>query len=115
MSWWVSLNNDDKPVTVESYSEGGTYELGGTTEADLNITYNYEIQFLKAWDGVGLKDALNGKKAIEVQAILDFAVKDLGTDTSDNYWDSTPGNAGKALSILAAWASQYPNAIFRVN
>ena len=42
MSWWVSLNDKNgNPLKVASFVEGGTIVVGGSREADLNITYNY--------------------------------------------------------------------------
>jgi hypothetical protein len=58
---------------------------------------------------------LNKKKASKTIERLEEAVKELGTEKSNNYWESTPGNAGYALSILLKWAKQYPDAIFEVS
>lgn len=42
MSYWVTLQDErGKALEVEPHSEGGTYALGGTEEASLNVTYNY--------------------------------------------------------------------------
>lgn len=42
MSYDVTfLDADDRPCVVPDHTEGGTYALGGTTEATLNVTYNY--------------------------------------------------------------------------
>ncbi|KKN04709.1 hypothetical protein LCGC14_1094820 [marine sediment metagenome] len=103
-------------VGVARHSEGGTYAVGGIENAELNITYNYGREFGGA---IGYQDGfvqwLTDKKAKDVVSLLRVAVKKLGTERSDNYWASTPGNAGHALSILLGWAEQYPEAIFRVS
>ena len=102
-------------VAVERHAEGGTYALGGIESAELNITYNYGGLFREAWDGVGLKEALDGKRAEDVIEALSHAVKHLGTEQAAGYWEATAGNAGYSLGILLGWAQQYPDARFRVS
>ncbi len=104
------------PVEVPPHTEGGTYVLGGTMNADLNVTYNYGVEFYQA---IGYDDNfavwLTNKTGKEAAPLLEAAVAKLGTIRSINYWDATPGNAGHALSILAKWARQHPTAVFRVS
>lgn len=114
MSWWVSLSKEGKLVEVESHAEGGTYCLGGTVAADLNVTYNYSQFFFQCFGQNGL-NWINGKKAKSVTKLLEKAVRKLGTKRDDNYWKRTPGNAGYALSILLKWAKQHPEAKFSVH
>lgn len=102
-------------VEVEHFQEGGTQVLGGSTEASLNITYNYGVRFHEAWEGIGLEEALNGKQASETIAALEHAVAYLGTKTTNDYWEAAPGNAGAALALLLAWARQHPEAHFKVS
>ena len=47
-------------VEVPSFEEGGTLALGGTTEADLNVTYNYGKLFRFA-----SLDGLTGAEAVK--------------------------------------------------
>lgn len=114
MSWWIYLENDDEiPVDVDLQAEGGTYAIGGTTKAELNVTYNYSAHFRKYLpDGI---DFINGKKAREVISSLAEAVLKLGTKQDADYWKPTEGNAGYALSILLVWAIYNPDATFRVS
>lgn len=114
MSHWVYLNDESGPVTVDSHSDGGTYALGGTSEASLNITYNYAADMWRTLGEGGVR-SLHGKRAGEVLGVLAAAVAMVGTDRDDNYWAATPGNAGYALSILLGWARQYPDATFEVS
>lgn len=114
MSWWVSLEDENgEPVTVVAHQEGGTWALGGTTGARLDITHNYSPFYREHLNAEGLR-WLDGKRAGDVAEALDAAIKKLGTEQADNYWDSTPGNAGHALFVLSCWAARYPDAIFRV-
>jgi len=115
MSWWVSLSKDGKLVKVESHVEGATYCLEGSDGADLNITYNYSPHYYNSLDKRKGLEWLDGKKAKEALARLERAIKELGTEKDNDYWKSTPGNAGYALLILLKWAKQYPEAIFEVN
>jgi len=108
MSYDISLLNPEtkKPAEVIRFHEGGTQPLGGSTEATLNVTYNYSDKF-------SFRD-LNNKKASNTIKIMEEAVKKYGTETSENYWDSTPGNVGYAIFILLGWAKQYPDYIWEV-
>lgn len=96
---------------VERFEEGGTYVLGGSEEASLNITYNYaEVYRLLDFS---IRD-LDGQTARETAERLAGLVEKLGTGKFEDYWAPTPGNAGHALNILLAWATQYPDGIWRV-
>lgn len=118
MSYDVDLRDaDGELVEVELFAEGGTYVMGGTNWASLNVTYNYAEQYWrKSVDG-GLGDGLrtlHKQRAGDMIDLLENAVTILGVNQSDNYWEATDGNAGYALSILLGWAKQYPDAVFEV-
>ena len=120
MSWWVHLNCPccKQPLSVENHSEGGTYAVGGTKSADLNITYNYSPHFYAALNIPGelrFDEYLTGKTGAEMMPELEKAVAQLGTKTSGDYWEDAPGNAGHALAILLIWAKQHPEGIFEVH
>ena len=135
MSWWVSLEDKDgkpdcsygdpgedacptpcyRPVEVDRFQDGGTQPVGGTTEATLNITYNYSPFYYEFLDKDSGLSWLDGKTGVEALARLINAVDQLGTERDANYWAATQGNAGAALARLAAWAKQQPKATFRVN
>lgn len=116
MSWDIYLRNGDDLATVERHEDGGTYVVGGTTEAHLNVTWNYGevIYRMGLFDGAGLKEFLHGKQAADVIPALEDAVKRLGTFRYRDYWAPTPGNTGYALNILLIWARQHPTAVFEV-
>jgi len=125
MSWWATLANGNRAVLVDSHAEGGTYVLGGTTEAELNITYNYSSMFRAA--GIRLREGdeghqandrlfyLHGKTGQESIEPLSRAVEKLGTNRHNDYWKDTAGNAGYALSILLNWAKQHPDANWKIS
>ena len=114
MSWDVYLKKDDKVVKVDSHEEGGTYAMGGTTNAELNITYNYSWFYYQLLDkGKGLK-WIDGKVAKDTIDQLQKAVTALGIRQNKDYWADTPGNAGYALMVLLCWAKANPEAIFQV-
>jgi hypothetical protein len=116
MSFWVSLTGEDgNIIDVSSFEEGGTYQVGGCNRADLNITYNYSPYYYEVLDTDNGLRWLDGKEASECIDRLQKSVDVLGVEHSDNYWDSTKGNAGYALSILLGWARKNPQAVFRVN
>jgi len=113
MSWWVSLEQDGKPVEVERHWEGGTFTVGGSTLAEINITYNYGFFYRHCLHPDGLW-WLDGKRARDCVGRLEAAIKELGASRYRDYWTPTPSNAGFALSILLAWAKEHPEATFRV-
>jgi len=106
MSWDISLEVDGVPVDVERHIEGGTYAVGGVSQAKLNVTYNYSVMFdFKKLDGM-----LGSSSGI----LLNTFVKTWGTKQYDDYWAPTPGNIGYACNILLTWAQKYPNAVWKV-
>ena len=116
MSWWVSLKDENGEIEfVESYTEGGTYAVGGSNEADLNITYNYSPFYYKHLNEDDGLRWLDGKLANETLNALDHAVEKLGIEKDADYWAATSGNAGYALSILLSWAKQHPESRWQVN
>jgi hypothetical protein len=126
VSYWVYLKQNGDTVTVDHHEgDGGTYVVGGTDEAELNVTYNYARCFRIAWEHAGasfdgrgdgtLGEMIGEKRAADVLPALKSAVAFLGTDTFTDYWAPTLGNAGHALSILAGWAEQHPDAVFEVH
>jgi len=108
MSWWISLNDPNTGfcADVESFQEGGTIVVGGSTDADMNVTYNYGKHF-------DFKH-LHGMRARSSILILQRHVESLGKNRDEDYWNPTEGNVGFCLSILLKWAKQYPNYIWRV-
>lgn len=108
-------------VIVDRHAEGGIYVMGGTSEGEINVTYNYGGHFRDALHDPNpgesdvLARLLNNRRAGDVVTALEQAVARLGTARSADYWEATPGNAGYALSILLSWARQHPDAVFKVS
>ena len=116
MSWWISLNDEDgNCLEVERFSDGGTYAVGGTIEADLNITYNYSGLFHTFLNDVEGIRYLHGRYAKDTTERLKSAIDAMQDDDEEDYWKATEGNAKKALKILYTWALQHPEGKWRVN
>lgn len=107
MSYWVYLEKDNKTIQVNKHSEGGTFAVGGTNEAELNVTYNYSKHY-------SVKN-LEGRKAKDTTKELEEKVKEFGVERDSDYWSATKGNVGYALSILLSWAKEHPDAIWRIS
>jgi len=91
---------------------GGTYCIGGTNHARLNITYNYAPHFRRVIDeNKGIR-ALYGKTGAESLTILDGAIAALKNDTHEDYWEPTEGNAKAALMQLRALAAMRPDGVW---
>ena len=99
---------------------GGTYAIGGTTEAHLNVTYNYGAllrESLKTKDGIYSLDKKDVKETIP---ILESAIKYLEETypitelPTEDYWAATPLNVKKALvdtvTLAKLAVSDYPDA-----
>lgn len=131
MSWWVYLiAEQEESVTVEPFEEGGTYQLGGTDRAELNVTYNYGKLYRQTWpetlkdDQGALEQMLDGRLASETQPLIDQTIDRLialagGIEVimaeRSSYWDATPRNAALPLLRFSAWAKQHPEARWRVS
>lgn len=113
MSYWVYLYTEEEElVEVTSHEEGGTRVVGGSTRAQLNVTYNYSDLYHE--HDFSIKD-LHRQTAGSTILKLTLIVDKLGVEQSDDYWEPTPGNAGHALNVLLGWARQYPDAIWEVH
>ena len=90
---------------------GGTFAVGGTPEAWLNVTYNYSKQFYRVMGEKGIR-SIYGKTGAETIPILEAAIAALGDDTNPDYWKPTDGNAKKALLGLLAFARLRPDGVW---
>lgn len=90
---------------------GGTYAIGGTGEAWLNVTYNYGGIFRDLFGPAGIR-SIYGMTGAESLKLLDKAVMALKDDVSDDYWEATQGNAKRAILGLRALASALPDGIW---
>lgn len=91
--------------------KGGTYIIGGTSIAWLNITYNYGSHYYRVFGDKGVR-TIYGMTGTESIPILKDAISKLGDKTSSDYWTPTEGNAKKALYGLLAFAQIRPDGIW---
>ena len=90
---------------------GGTYAIGGTRDAWLNVTYNYANHYYRTMGDKGIR-AIYGMTGAESIPVLEDAISKLGDDVSSDYWEDTEGNAKKALCQLLALAKMRPDGIW---
>ena len=115
MSYSLHLTNPATNETIELPEPhalaGGTYAIGGTTEAWLNVTYNYARHFHRVLgpDGIRSIYGLTGEESIP---ILERAAGELADDVSPDYWAATEGNARRALLDLVALARLAPHGVW---
>ena len=102
------------------FMRGGTYQLGGSTELSLNMTYNYAEILHKVLQPKSTPSefksgirSLYGLTALEATPILEKAISALKDDVSDDYWEPTEGNVKKALIQLLTMCKMRPDAIVR--
>lgn len=133
MSYDISLND---PATGEAleldaphHMRGGTYAVGGTNEAYLNVTWNYARHYYRVFEPAPLragvdpyhaKDegkvggirAIYGLTGAESILVLQRAIGLLGDDVHRDYWEPTEGNAKRALTQLLALAQMRPDGVW---
>lgn len=110
MSYDISLRTPDGESHIEFDAphdyRGGTYAMGGTNEAWLNVTYNYSKHFYRVMGEKGIR-TIYGLSALESISVLARAIGSLTTDDADpDYWKPTEANARQALVNLLAIANQ---------
>ena len=117
MSYDITLRDPvtHKTLTVEMnhFISGGIQVVGGTNELWLNVTYNYG-KFYRREDVLGKKGirVIYGKTGAESIPMLEKAIAALGDDVDDNrYWNSTEGNAKRALCWLLAFDRMRPDGV----
>jgi hypothetical protein len=115
MSYDISLKD---PVTKETlqldephHMRGGTYQIGGCPEANLNVTYNYGKHFYRIFGEGGIR-TIYGKTGAESIPVLQSAISQLGDDVDEDYWEATEGNSKRALTQLLALARMRPDGIW---
>lgn len=116
MSYDISLTDPVSGETLELDSphqmKGGTYAEGGTTEAWLNVTWNYGGIFRSVMGAEGIR-SIYGKTGAESIPLLTDAIDKLGGDTDPDYWKATEGNVKQALVQLRALAQLRPDGIWK--
>lgn len=94
------------------HMRGGTYAIGGTTDAELNITWNYAKFYYKAFGEKGIRTIYGMSGAASIPLIVKAAAS-LGDDVHDDYWEPTEGNAKRALLQLKALAEMRPDGVWK--
>ena len=84
--------------------------MDGSTDASLNVTFNYSGFYYAHLNFDGGLRWLDKKPAHTTIDSLRSAILELGFNQDADYWAVTPGNAGYALWILLAWATLHPDA-----
>ncbi len=120
MSYDIKLHDPvtKEPIELEAkhFMRGGTYAIDGTSEAWLNITYNYSKFYYEVAPEKGIRSiyGMTGAESIPVlQNMIDQITKKCpNAETSKNYWNATPGNAIKLLHQLIAMAKMRPDGVW---
>lgn len=114
MSYDIELRHPVTNATLEldepHQMRGGTYQVGGTRQLELNVTYNYAKHY-QAFGPNGIR-TLYGKTGAESIPLLDAVIATLGDDVDRDYWTATEGNAKAALCQLRALATMRPDGVW---
>jgi hypothetical protein len=115
MSYDIDLKDPVTGKTIEldepHHMKGGTYCVGGTTQASLNVTYNYAKHYYRVLGEKGIR-TIYGMTGAESIPVLDAAIVQLDDDVVDDYWKPTEGNAKRALLQLRALACMRPDGVW---
>ena len=129
MSYDISLTD---PVTGETLQLDAPHHMrGGTTEAHLNVTWNYATHYYRVFpprpvredikgdqhnagdDGmVGGIRSIYGLTGAQSITVLRSAIAWLGDDTHPDYWHPSEGNAKRALTQLLELAQMRPDGVW---
>lgn len=133
MSYDISLTDPTTGETLQldapHHMRGGTYAVGGTTDAKLNVTWNYAKHYHRVFTPAPLRPgvdphnaddggtlggirAIYGLSGAESIPVLKHAIDQLGDDVHPVYWEPTEGNAKRALAQLLALAQMRPDGIW---
>lgn len=116
MSYDISLcdavTGEELELDEPHQMKGGTYALGGSTSAHLNITWNYGDRFRRVFGDEGIR-TIYGTSGAESIPVLKEAAGKLGDEVDPDYWKSTDGNAKKAILQLIALATLRPDGVWR--
>lgn len=117
MSYDVELVHPVTGKTLEldepHQMKGGTYCVGGTRLAELNVTYNYSRHFRRVLhESKGIR-SIYGMTGAESLPVLQRAAAELADDVDDDYWKATEGNAKAALLQLIALARLRPDGVWK--
>lgn len=82
--------------------KGGTYCVGGTTEAHLNITYNYGKIYREKFGKEGIR-TIYGMTGAESIPVIQKVIDSLSDEINSDYWTATEGNAKRALYGLLSF------------
>jgi len=93
------------------HMKGGTYALGGTKSASINMTYNYAKILKSVLGEKGIRSLydISGAESIN---ILKKAISKLKDDVAPDYWTPTEGNVKSALVKVLALAQMRPDGIW---
>lgn len=117
MSYDLDLVDKDTGRTIildhKHDLRGGTYVMGGTREATLNVTYNYSNILYRIFPekGIRILEGLSGRESIP---FLSSGILELKTDYDEDYWKPTEGNVRLALEDLRKLAELAPDGIWRI-
>lgn len=93
------------------HMRGGTYCLGGTSDASLNVTYNYGNHFRRVLGDSGIR-TIYGMTGCESIPVLENGISQLGDGVDEDYWAPTESNAKRALTQLLALAKMRPDGVW---
>ena len=91
--------------------KGGMYCMGGTTDAWINITYNYGKIYREKFGKEGIR-TIYGMTGAESIPIIQKVIDSLSNETNSDYWTATEGNAKRALYGLLSFAKMRPDGIW---
>lgn len=105
------ISGDWLELDAPHHMRGGTYCLGGSKTAEINITYNYARHYYRVMGDKGLR-TIYGMTGAESIPVLESAIDQLGDEVDSDYWKPTEGNAKRALMQCLVLAQMRPDGVW---
>lgn len=132
MSYTVAIGQEI--AQVSPHTEGGTIAVGGSTEARMDVTYNYGWYYHLVFGENGIRH-LKGMHVGQSLPLIANAIYrlsapnmrdqynadkdndhlDTWTEPDDYYWKPTPENALAVLKVMMIWGLDNINGIWYVD
>ena len=103
MSYDVYIEDANGIINLDHKHQihGGTYAIGGRTELQMNVTFNYSAVY-SDYLNASLRDldGMTVKRTIPTLCTWIAKLAGAGGEPSDDYWEPSVGNARVALANL---------------
>lgn len=108
MSYSLRLENDGGIIEFKEpqHEAGGTFAVGGTTLAELNVTYNYAKILKEVFGAEGIRRLYGMTAHDSIPLLITVRIMLGNAPASGDYWQANEGNVCQAVRSLHRIAEQ---------